>query len=345
MQTNQTTLGQTNKSKQSSNDTRPKRWLEKTNQSKTSNIPLTLETVTQGHSPTEREREREPIKSMNNTNTKGSSSNVNYRAKSNNTSMLRINEQQNSTATQNYQQQKDVKPVNKDNIKRISDRMDKSYKASQDLLTLSKDTLKVPTLDGSYNSHSLQVPTDQTHQTMPNEEIHNSSQMKRGRKYQRGNTDLEVRIRNKSNVSEISGINIMDSSDINVSAIHHSTNTDDKVHYSFDISDSPHKDSAQLSPEKCDKSPLRRQESNENVLDEFAEKSMIVSVQDQNQSLNYSSTCKGQFDDALETSLISYLDEKGMIRVRTRKDIESNEKRCFCIINLINSDIECNETS
>jgi len=281
--------------------------------------------VTQGHSPTEREREREPIKSMNNTNTKGSSSNVNnHRAKSNNSSMLRINEQQNTAATQNYQQPKDAKPVNKDNIKKISDRMDRSYKASQDLLALSKDTLKVPmTLDGSYNSHTLQVPTDQTHQTMPNEEISNSNQIKRGRKYNRGNTDLEVRIRNKSNVSAISGISIMDSSDINVSAIHHSSHTDDKVLYSFDISDSPQKDSAQLSPEKCDKSPLRRQESNENVLDEFAEKSVIVSVQDQNQSLNYSSTCKGQFDDALETSLISYLDEKGMIRIRTRKDIES----------------------
>lgn len=259
---------------------------------------------------------------MNNTNTKNST-HGGIRAKSNNNSMLRINEQnQNTTPVQSYQI-KDIK-VSKDNIKRISDRMDRSYKASQDLSQTSKDTLKIPaTIDGPSNSHTLQVPTEAEEYSR---QEGNSSQMKRGRKYNRGNMELELRIRNKSNISAASGISMMDSNDMNVSAIHNNSGNIIEIadkSYSFEMNESPQKDNMPLSPEKCDKSPLRRQESNENVLDEFAEKSVIVSVQDQNQSLNYSSTCKGQFDDALEVSLVSYLDEKGMIRVRTRKDIES----------------------
>lgn len=330
--TNQT-LGQTNKSKGSTHDNRPKRWLEKTNQSKTSHTPITLETVTQDQSPSEREN----AKSMNNTNQKNSA-NGGYRAiKSNNNSMLRINEQtHNNTPVQSYQTKEmaALTKISKDNIKRISDRMDRSYKASQDLLQTSKEALKIPsTLDAPYSSNTLQVPVDMVNQTLTTEdnrpsEGNNSQLIKRGRKYNRGDKDLEVRIRNKSNISATSGLSMLDSSEMNISVIHNNSGKDgdiaiDDKSYSFDINDStsPQKDMP-LSPEKCDKSPLRRQESNENVLDEFAEKSVIVSVQDQNQSLNYSSTMKGQFDDALEVSLVSYLDEKGMIRVRTRKDIE-----------------------
>ena len=69
--------------------------------------------------------------------------------------------------------------------------------------------------------------------------------------------------------------------------------------------------------------PFQRQESHENVLDEFAEKSMQVSVQDHNQSFALSSTGRPIFDDILGQSLISYLEEKGTGMEKSKKEIES----------------------
>ena len=86
--------------------------------------------------------------------------------------------------------------------------------------------------------------------------------------------------------------------------------------------ESPQIKRAHLEPRNRETSPLIRQTSNENVLDEFAEKSMQVSIQDQSHSFAYSSVGKPQYDELLETSLISYLNEKDLVRERTRKEIE-----------------------
>ena len=87
--------------------------------------------------------------------------------------------------------------------------------------------------------------------------------------------------------------------------------------------ESPQIKGGHLEPKNRETSPLIRQTSNENVLDEFAEKSMQVSMQDQSHSFAYSSVGKPQYDELLETSLISYLNEKDLVRERTRKEIES----------------------
>ena len=151
---------------------------------------------------------------------------------------------------------------------------------------------------------------------------------KRGRKSNKTEVNFNQRCYTVSNNS-IS--NIFESAEMNsqrhtsiggrLSTIENETDKSYEMHQADSGTYTPNK--LTLKPLKDEFTPIQRQESFENVLDDFADKSMQVSVQDHNQSFALSSMGKAQFDELLGASLLSYLNDKGTVRDSSKKEIES----------------------
>lgn len=140
---------------------------------------------------------------------------------------------------------------------------------------------------------------------------------KRTREHNKTQVDFNDRLQN---MAHISMTNICESIDISSSREPSSKGNGENQGDTSDVS-SPERIIKRNLLEPAQPQGLGRNESHENVLDDFAEKSVLVSVQDQNHSF-LSNGGKGQFDEMLETSLISYLDEKEKVQ-KSRKEIES----------------------
>jgi len=305
-----------NKSK-SPIDLRQRRQTEKPTRSKTSQVPLTMESSTQNHSPTNR-----PIPHrVHHTFIKKDTSSALNSITNSNIQQLQVN-----GANYNHVNSRETLPIPSIHIRRLSERNEKgsaNSKKERDITTPKETGAQNLTVDAIYQNTVFSSSFNQT--CLTEDQSGHSELLKKEQK----SLKTHLCVGEDTKKTNKSAGNIFDSAEIEPKR-HNSIvekqkykepDFNSKSAYSFDIEESPAKKNKTRN-KKTHKIPIRRQESNENILDEFAENSVQVSIQDQQQSFTYSSTGRGQFDDALETSLISYLDEKGMIRERTKKEIE-----------------------